>query len=68
MISEAHDIAQARQLLARNKSEDLAQELAWSAAHHGCPQIVELALQQLPWPQRFEMALGLNSTDSRRKR
>ena len=36
MVSETHDVAEARRLLARDASEDLARELAWSAADHGC--------------------------------
>ena len=52
MVSEAHDIGAARKLLAQNPGEELAQELAWSAADHGCPEIVELALPHLPWPPR----------------
>jgi ankyrin repeat protein len=50
MIAEAHDIAAASELLSRDASEELAQELAWSAADHGCPEIVELALAHLHWP------------------
>ena len=51
MVSEAHDIAEAKRLLANDDSESLAQELAWSAADHGCPAIVELALERLHWPR-----------------
>lgn len=49
MIAEAHDVAAARRLLESDQSEDLAQEFAWSAADHGCPEIVELAMRQLKW-------------------
>ncbi len=49
MIAEAHDIEEARRLLATDPTEELAHELAWSAADHGCPAIVELALPHLPW-------------------
>jgi ankyrin repeat protein len=49
MIAEAHDEAEARRLLEADASEALASELAWSAADHGCPAIVELALKQLNW-------------------
>jgi ankyrin repeat protein len=49
MVSESHDIAEARRLLEKNPDEELAQELAWSAADHGCPEIVELALPHLNW-------------------
>jgi ankyrin repeat protein len=37
-------------LLAADASEEVASELAWSAADHGCPEIVELALRHLNWP------------------
>jgi ankyrin repeat protein len=55
MIAEAHDEDEAKRLLEADKSEELAKELAWSAADHGCPAIVELALRRLNW----------NSDDSR---
>lgn len=50
MIAEAHDVAEAKQLLEADSGEDLARELAWSAADHGCPAILELALPRLQWP------------------
>jgi len=50
MVAEAHDVAEAQRLLEADASEDLAQELAWSAAVNGCPAIVELALARLAWP------------------
>ncbi len=50
MVAEAHDIEEARRLLAADPSEELSGELAWSAADHGCPAIVELALAHLQWP------------------
>ncbi len=50
MIAEAHDVAEAERLLAADPSEGLASELAWSAADHGCPAIVQLALPHLKWP------------------
>jgi ankyrin repeat protein len=49
MVSEAHDVVEARRLLETDASEDLANELAWSAADHGCAAIVELALPYLKW-------------------
>jgi ankyrin repeat protein len=49
MIAELHDAEEAKRLLAAGATEELARELAWSAADHGCPAIVELALQHLPW-------------------
>jgi len=50
MVAEAHDVSEAKRLLDADMSEDLAQELAWSAGDHGCPAIVELALARLQWP------------------
>jgi len=50
MIAEAHDIDEAKRLLAADPTEKLASELVWSAADHGCPAIVELALPHLHWP------------------
>jgi len=50
MIAEMHDVAEAKRLLAVQPTEELARELAWSAADHGCPEIVELALPHLDWP------------------
>jgi ankyrin repeat protein len=49
MVAEMHDIAEARRLLAEAPNEELARELAWSAADHGCPEIVALALPHLDW-------------------
>ena len=50
MIAEAHDVDGARRLLETDTSSELAKELAWSAADHGCPAIVELALKRIGWP------------------
>jgi ankyrin repeat protein len=50
MVAEAHDTAEAKRLLDADPSEELASELAWSAACHGCPSIVELAIPRLNWP------------------
>ncbi len=49
MIAEAHDVDEARRQLEGDASEELAREFAWSAADHGCPAIVELALKRLNW-------------------
>lgn len=49
MVSEAHDAEEARRLLEQDTSEELAQELVWSAADHGCPAIIEMALPRLQW-------------------
>jgi ankyrin repeat protein len=50
MIAGMHDVETARRMLANDPGEELAQELGWSAADHGCPEIVELALPHLRWP------------------
>ena len=50
MIAEAHDVAAAKRLLDADPGELPAEELAWSAADHGCPEIVELALPRLQVP------------------
>jgi len=50
MIAEDHDAAEASRMLEADGSEELASELAWSAACHGCPAIVELAMAKLNWP------------------
>lgn len=52
MVSESHDTVEAKRLLQANSGEELAQELAWSAADQGCPEIVELALPYLNWASR----------------
>lgn len=60
MIAEMHDLEEARRLLEADPVEHLARELAWSAAHHGCAQIVELAIPYLNWPandQRWHWVL-----------
>jgi ankyrin repeat protein len=49
MVAEAHDVAEAARLLENDPSQELARELAWSAADYGCPAIVELALKHLNW-------------------
>ena len=49
MVAATHDIEEARRLLARAPNEELARELAWSAAGHGCPEIVAMALSHLDW-------------------
>jgi ankyrin repeat protein len=48
-VAEMHDVAEAKRLLAADPNEHVVNELAWSAADHGCPEIVELALPHLKW-------------------
>lgn len=50
MVAEMHDVDEAKRLLATDPTEELASELAWSAADHGCAAIIELALPHLKWP------------------
>lgn len=49
MVSANHDVEGARKLLDGDPSEDVVSELAWSAADHGCPEILRLALPRLNW-------------------
>jgi ankyrin repeat protein len=52
MVAQFQDVAEARRLLAeRPNDEELANELAWSAADHGCTEILKLALPYLKWPR-----------------
>jgi ankyrin repeat protein len=50
MVSAMHNVEEAKRLLAGNPTEHVVSELAWSAADHGCPEIVELAIPHLDWP------------------
>lgn len=49
MVAEMHDVEAARKILAENPDEETVRELLWSAADHGCPEIVALALPHLGW-------------------
>jgi ankyrin repeat protein len=49
MVAEMHDVEAARKILAENPEEEAVRELLWSAADHGCPEIVALALPHLGW-------------------
>ena len=49
MVAELHDVEEARRLLAGSPSEEVVRELLWSAADHGCPEIVTLALPHIDW-------------------
>lgn len=49
MMAEMHDVEPARKILADNPDEETVRELLWSAADHGCPEIVALALPHLGW-------------------
>jgi ankyrin repeat protein len=48
-ITLVQDTGEAQRMLQADASEELARELAWSAACNGCPAIVELALPRLNW-------------------
>lgn len=49
MVSETHNVAEAQRLLNSNPSENVIHELLWSAADHGCPEIVERSLHYVKW-------------------
>jgi ankyrin repeat protein len=49
-VAANHDVTEARRLLKENPSEQVMEELLWSAADHGCPEIVALTLAQIQWP------------------
>jgi ankyrin repeat protein len=49
-VAANHDVAEARRLLENNPSEHVVEELLWSAADHGCPDIVAMALRLIPRP------------------
>lgn len=49
-IAALHEVEAARKLLAEDRSEAMAQELALAAADYGCAAILELALPRLAWP------------------
>jgi len=50
MVAEMHDVDGAKRLLVDDPAEDVVHELVWSAADHGCAEIVTLALPHLKWP------------------
>ena len=49
MVAEMHDIETASRILAGDPDEDAVRELLWSAADHGCPEIVAMALPHMRW-------------------
>jgi ankyrin repeat protein len=49
-VAANHDVAGARRILQDNPSEHAVEELLWSAADHGCPGIVALALAHIQLP------------------
>jgi ankyrin repeat protein len=49
-VAANHDVAEARRLLEDNPSEHVVEELLWSAAEHGCPEIVAMALTHIQRP------------------
>ena len=51
MVAEANDVEAARRMLAGDPSEHVVEELAWSAADHGAPEVLELALPHLDLPR-----------------
>jgi ankyrin repeat protein len=49
-VAAHHDVAAARRLLEDEPGRHVVEELLWSAADHGCPEIVALALAHLRGP------------------
>ena len=49
-VAANHDVAEALRLLQDNPGEHVVEELLWSAADHGCPEIVAMALTHIQWP------------------
>jgi len=52
MVAATQDVEEAKRLLAEAPDVELAHELAWSAAGHGCPEIVAMAVSHLDWPPK----------------
>ncbi len=50
MVAEANDVEEARRMLAADPAVHVVEELAWSAADHGAPEVLELALPHLALP------------------
>ncbi len=50
MASQFHDTAEAARMLAQDAGEELARELAWSAAGSGCDSVLAMSLARLRWP------------------
>jgi ankyrin repeat protein len=49
-VAANHDVAEARRMLQDNPSEHVVEELLWSGADHGCPDIVAMALAHIQSP------------------
>ena len=49
-LAANHDVVEARRLLETNPTEHVVEELLWSAAEHGSPEIVALALSRVHRP------------------
>ena len=45
-------------MLEDNPSEHVVEELLWSAADHGCPEIVAMALPHMQWPRTIRAGTG----------
>lgn len=46
-VAYNHDVAMAKRMLEDNPDEHTIEELLWSAADHGCPEIVAMALPHM---------------------
>jgi ankyrin repeat protein len=51
MVAEENDVEEARRMLASDPTEHVVEELAWSAADHGAPEVLALALPHLEMPR-----------------
>ncbi len=51
ILSNAHDVAGAKAILAQDATERDVEELVWSAADAGCAEILEAALPFQNWPK-----------------
>lgn len=49
-VAANHDVAEAGRMLANDPSEHVVEELLWSAADHGCPEIVAMAIEHIHFP------------------
>ncbi len=50
MMAATHNVDEAKKLLGHHPTEEVVNELMWSAAHHGCPEILELTLPLIHRP------------------
>jgi hypothetical protein len=63
-LAANHDVVEARRLLENNPSEYVVEELLWSAADHGCPEIVALSLSHTHRPLNDRTAHWVDAANS----